>query len=78
MTIETNSGSLMVTPTYIAAAIVAWWMFDAEGLRILDRLTAPAWDRSVSGVERPAFDPGAITTLASGHVAIVRVLASTK
>jgi hypothetical protein len=68
----------MVAPAYIAAAVVAWWMFDAEGLSILDRLNAPAWDRSVSGVERPTFDPGAITTLASGDVAIVRVLASTK
>ncbi len=78
MTTETNSGSLMVAPTYIAAAVAAWWMFDAEGLRFLDRLNAPAWDRSVSGVERPALDPGAITTLASGHVAIVRVIAGTK
>ncbi len=78
MTTETNSGSLMVAPTYIAAVVAAWWMFDAEGLRILDRLNTPAWDRSVSGVERPALDPGAITTLASGHVAIVRVLAGTK
>ena len=75
---ETGSGALMVAPTSIAAAVAAWWMFDAEGLSILDRLNAPAWNRSVSGVERSAFDPGAITTLASGHVAIVRVIAGTK
>ncbi len=78
MATETPTGALIVAPTYTAAAVVAWSMFDAEGLRILDRLSAPAWDRSVSGVERPALDPGAVTTLASGHVAIVRVLAITK
>ena len=78
MTTETSSGGLIVASACITAAVWAWWLFDAEGLRLLDRLNTPAWDRSVSGVERPAFDPGAITTLASGHVAIVRVLASTK
>ena len=78
MATNTSSSSLMIVPTYIAAAVAAWWLFDAEGLKILDRLTAPTWDRSVSGVERPVFDPGIITTLASGHVAIVRVLAKTK
>ena len=78
MTTETSSGTLIVAPAYIAAAVAAWWLFDAEGLRILDQLTAPAWNRSVSGVEHPAFDPGAITTLATGYVAIVRVLAGTK
>ena len=62
----------------VTAIVVAWWLFDAEGLRLLDQLTAPAWDRSVLSVEHPAFDPGVITTLATGHVAIVRVLASTK
>ena len=78
MTTDTSSGSLIVAPAYIAAAVAAWWLFDAEGLSILDRLNAPAWDRSVSGVERPVFDPGAITTLASGDIAIVRVIAGTK
>ena len=78
MATETPTGALIVAPTYIAAAVAAWWLFDAEGLSILDRLNAPAWNRSVSGIERPAFDPGAVTTLASGHVAIVRVLAKTK
>ena len=78
MTTDTSSGTLIVASAYIAASVTAWWMFDAEGLSILDRLNAPAWDRSVSGVERPAFDPGAVTTLASGHVAIVRVMAGTK
>ena len=62
---------------YISAAVVAWWLFDAEGLSILDRLTAPTRDYSVASIERPALDPGAITTLASGHVAIVRVIAGT-
>ena len=73
-----SSGSLTVVHIYITAAVFAWWLFDAEGLHILSQLTAPAWDRSVSGVERPVFDPGIITTMASGHVAIVRVLAGTK
>ncbi len=41
-------------------------------------VTTPAWDRSVSGVEHPVFDPGAITTLATGYVAVVRVIAGTK
>ncbi len=77
MATETSSGALIVAPTSIAAAVAAWWMFDAEGLSILDRLNAPAWDRSVSGVERPTLDPGAVATLASGHVAIVRVIAGT-
>ena len=78
MTTDPSSGALIVASAYVAASVAAWWMFDAEGLRLLDRLIAPAWDRSVSGVERPAFDPGAITTLASGDVAIVRVIANTK
>ncbi len=73
-----SSGSLTVARVCVTAAVFAWWLFDAEGLRLLDQLTAPAFDRSVSGAERPAFDPGAITTLASGHVAIVRVIAGTK
>jgi len=77
MATETPAGALIVAPTYIAAAVAAWWLFDAEGLSILDRLNAPVRDHSVSGIERPAFDPGAVTTLASGHVAIVRVLAKT-
>ena len=70
-----SNGSLTVARVCVTAAVFAWWLFDAEGLRILDQLTAPVWDRSVSSVERPAFDPGAITTLASGHVAIVRAIA---
>jgi hypothetical protein len=78
MTTDPSSGSLTVAPAYIAAAVMAWWLFDAEGLNILDQLNAPAWNLSVSGVERPVFDPGAITTLASGHVAIVHVIAGTK
>ncbi len=78
MTTNTSGGKLIVAWAYITICTGAWWAFDAEGLRILDKLTAPTWDRSVSGVERPVFDPGAITTLASGHGAIVRVLASTK
>ncbi len=78
MTTETSSGGLIVASAYITAAVWAWWLFDAEGLSILDRLNAPTWDRSVLGAERPVFDPGAITTLASGHVAIVRVIAGTK
>ena len=78
MATDTSSGSLTIARVCVTAAVAAWWLFDAEGLRILDRLTAPTRDHSVASVERPAFDPGAITTLASGHVAIVRVLASTK
>ena len=72
-----SSGSLTVARVCVTVIVVAWWLFDAEGLRILDKLTAPAFDRSVSGVERPAFDAGAITTLATGPVAIVRVIART-
>ncbi len=73
-----SSGSLTVVRIYITAAVFAWWLFDAEGLHILSQLTAPAWDRSVSGVERPAFDPGTITTLATGHADVVRVIVKTK
>ncbi len=78
MNLNKSSGSLTVAHVCVTAVIFAWWLFDAEGLRILDRLTAPTRDHSVASVEHPAFDPGAITTLASGHVAIVRVLAGTK
>ncbi len=78
MATETSSGRLTVAWAYITICTGAWWAFDAEGLRILDKLNAPAWNRSVSGVERPAFDPGAVATLASGHVAIVRVIAGTE
>ncbi len=78
MTTNPSGGKLIAAWAYITICTGAWWAFDAEGLRILDKLTAPAWDRSVSGVERPVFDPGAITTLASGHVAIIRVIAKTK
>ena len=78
MTTETSSGGLIVASAYITVAVWAWWLFDAEGLSILDRLNAPAWDRSVSGVERPAFDPGTITTLATGHADVVRVIVKTK
>ena len=73
-----SRGSLTIAYVYIAAVGAAGWLFDAEGLRLLDQLTTPAFDRSVSGVERPAFHPGIITTMASGHVVIVRALASTK
>ena len=78
MATDTSSGSLTVARVCVTAAVVAWWLFDAEGLRILDQLTAPTFDRSVPGIERPVFDPGIITTMASGHVAIVRVLAKNK
>ncbi len=73
-----SRGSLTIAYIYIAAVGAAGWLFDAEGLRLLDQLTTPAFDRSVSGVERPAFDPGVITTLASGHADIVRVIVKTK
>ena len=75
---DKSSGSLKVARVCVTAAVFAWWLFDAEGLRILDQLTAPVWDRSVSGVERPAFDPGTITTLATGHADVVRVIVKTK
>lgn len=78
MTTDTRKGSLTVARVYITGAVVAWWLFDAEGLNLLDRLNTPAWDRSVLGTERPVFDPSAITTLASDHVAIVRVIVGTK
>ena len=73
-----SRGSLTVARVCVTAAVFAWWLFDAEGLRLLAQLTTPAWDRSVSGIERPAFDPGAITTLATGHADVVRVIVKTK
>ncbi len=73
-----SRGSLTIAYVYIAAVGAAGWLFDAEGLRLLDQLTTPAFDRSVSGVERPAFDPGTITTLATGHADVVRVIVKTK
>ena len=73
-----SRGSLTIAYVYIAAVGAAGWLFDAEGLRLLDQLTTPAFDRSVSGVERPVFDPGAITTLATGHADVVRVIVKTK
>ena len=69
---------MTIACVYIAAVGAAGWLFDAEGLRLLDQLTTPAFDRSVSGVERPVFDPGAITTFATGHADVVRVIVKTK
>ena len=78
MTTDPSSGPLIAAPVYIAASVAAWWLFDAQGLKVIDWLNSPAWDRSVPGVERPAFDPDAVITLASGDVAIVRVMANVK
>ena len=74
----TGKGRLIVAQAYVAKCVLTWGLIDAGGLAILDRANTPNWDRSVSGVERPVFDHGAITTLASDHVAIVRVIVGTK
>ncbi len=74
----TGKGRLIVARVYVTKCVLAWGLIDAGGLAILDRANTPNWDRSVSGIERPVFDPGVITTLASGEVAIVRVIVGNK
>ena len=62
---------------FVMASAVCWWLFDTGGLQTLARANAPTWDRSVPGVELPVYNSEAITTLASGSVAIARCLAKT-
>jgi hypothetical protein len=75
MLIITQDSVPLKADAAVLIAIWLWWAFDAEGLQTLAYANAPAWDRSVPGVELPVYEADKITTLATGTVAIVRALA---
>ncbi len=77
MITQTQGGTRFPASAFVVASVACWWLFDAEGLQTLARANAPTWDRSVPGVELPVYNSEAITTLASGSVAIARCLAKT-
>ena len=63
---------------YVGATIWGAVLFNLGGLEAMARAKIPNWDRSMPGVELGSYDPDAITTLATGTVAIVRAVAGTK